>query len=216
MIELLIVIAIIAILAAILLPALGKARSQAKRAFCASSIRQLGLAAFNYNNDNDGMVMIGTGHLLDRDNWWYQIHGYLPSPYKAESVSFNADVSNMLLGEGCPYSRIDTNYRNSYGLNVCLPGTKGWPRLSQKSTHPLSQTVYFIDCWVVRADRFVGLSSGSELVRTMNGTPDNYANIPVHEGKGLTCFFFDGHTTFIKRADVLNGHGDTHYSYWWQ
>ncbi len=56
LIELLVVIAIISILAAMLLPALKRARETAKQIKCAGNLKQIGLYTFNYCSEYDGFM----------------------------------------------------------------------------------------------------------------------------------------------------------------
>ncbi len=81
LIELLVVIAIISILAAMLLPALGKARERVRMLDCKSKMKQIGIADTSYAGDYDSYFAIsrspfGAASYVD----WYQLLGpYAPS-----------------------------------------------------------------------------------------------------------------------------------------
>jgi prepilin-type N-terminal cleavage/methylation domain-containing protein len=87
LIELLVVIAVIGILAALLLPALSRAKEQGRSAACISNLRQLGVAMNLYVSDF-GRYPIGDPALfyitkVPQDQSiirWYGLNCYIPTP----------------------------------------------------------------------------------------------------------------------------------------
>jgi len=59
LVELLVVMAIIALLAALFLPSLASAKSAGKRAVCVSNLRQIGIATYVYSSDHNGQIPYG-------------------------------------------------------------------------------------------------------------------------------------------------------------
>jgi prepilin-type N-terminal cleavage/methylation domain-containing protein/prepilin-type processing-associated H-X9-DG protein len=68
LVELLVVIAVIAILASMLLPALGSAKAKAGGVRCQSNLRQCGLSTALYAQDHRGLVRLQTA--LEATNTW--------------------------------------------------------------------------------------------------------------------------------------------------
>jgi prepilin-type N-terminal cleavage/methylation domain-containing protein len=99
LIELLVVISIIAVLIAMLLPALGKARDQAMRTKCLASQRQLAIACNAYSND-------WKGFMPQRDAWSAGI----------EVTYFYPPAENRYYGIGLTFAG---GYVNDYRLFYC-------------------------------------------------------------------------------------------------
>lgn len=87
LIELLVVIAIISILAALLLPALGRAKVQAQGIKCMSNMKQLMLALKLYTEDNQSIFPPNT--YMGNDGWlrgWLDFDGYNADNWNPETL----------------------------------------------------------------------------------------------------------------------------------
>ncbi|MEI8246560.1 MAG: H-X9-DG-CTERM domain-containing protein [Lentisphaerota bacterium] len=116
LIELLIVIAIIAILAAMLLPALNKARDKAKSAGCINNEKQIGAAVNFYCDDYNGWLPLGVTDV----NWGYW--KLMLAPYfNYKPVKINADYHKGVFL--CPSS---AGLQPSLSVNGYAIGGYGW------------------------------------------------------------------------------------------
>jgi prepilin-type N-terminal cleavage/methylation domain-containing protein len=142
LLELLVAIGIIAVLIAVLLPVLGKARAQANRAVCLSNIRQLGAAILMYCNDNNGWFptcavwATGSAYKQFPDDWvHWQANRKLENSAIATYVGAGEKLRSLLR---CPADTFDGRkphlaiapgqgpYLYSYNMNQTI-GLNGIP-----------------------------------------------------------------------------------------
>ena len=120
LIELLVVVAIIAILAAMLMPALNRARQQAKSTACITGLKQIGLAWQMYVNDYDQFTLWHNteGNSQPQGCWdyfWYE----LLTPYTEGTEVFQCPAYGKVAkhrSTGLTQAKGDT-YATDFGIN---------------------------------------------------------------------------------------------------
>ena len=200
LVELLIVIAIIAILEVRLLPALSMAREKARQATCVNNLKQMGLAWTMYYNDYDNWV----------PTWNESWMRYLRPAYISDGNVFNCPTGLKEFSDGRRDSQNNPDNNNPcYGVvdwditgHYLLPQPKRWsdnwggrwPYM--KITEILQpSTVIFI------ADSF-GQNNGTEVGRHSNIIlGGSIREISSRHNGGFNGLYFDGHVEWIRKSD---------------
>lgn len=214
LVELLVVIGIIAVLIAMLLPALNRARKAANEVTCASNLRQIGLAHEFYIQDNNGNQAEGSMYIgppLEWLFWTDLLRPYLglekyydgtvkPIPPEAKVMICPEDVTygGIFDRGGVPYGRAipspDFACR-SYSINDALYGKKVTQIRRSSETIFLGEAQW----WMISS---TWLRGDAYFINIMP--------LEWHPNKRVNLLFYDGHVNAVPVAtlypDQSNGY----------
>jgi prepilin-type N-terminal cleavage/methylation domain-containing protein/prepilin-type processing-associated H-X9-DG protein len=210
LVELLIVIAIIAILASMLLPALKNARGKAKMLSCMNSQKQFGLVFNMYTGDHDGWWMFEApndvatlkgwpkiliqGGYAKEGGHWNDIDLHCPSRIHVpagtvwEDCEHDPFVDYLLNGVSYNWGGglRGVNSENSGCRNSQIKNPSGFVTLAERcDRNPKENNETIMD----GTDKFPGFDPNPFLHPNMHGMGSNY-------------LFADGHINFINYKDV--------------
>jgi prepilin-type processing-associated H-X9-DG protein/prepilin-type N-terminal cleavage/methylation domain-containing protein len=199
LIELLVVIAIIAILAAMLLPALSRAKEQARSAKCKSNLHQLGLALQMYVDDYRffPLAVDGVSDAPRPHFWSEQMAAYYPVSWNSRSPHCPAYEGSISLEYGAM----------SYGYHAwgtAGPNTNwnlGLGADSRFELVPESKVKVPSEMFAIGDARCVA-NQGSYYMPTFASSP--IETQLFRHGKGFNFVFVDGHVTLVERRIFLS------------
>lgn len=240
LVEVLVVIAIIGVLAAMLFPVLSKAKGKADRTVCVNNMRQLMIAVTAYGADNgDAMVHPGND-TPDRDCWLYG-KGIPLIPGDASEAAIQSQ--REFQKRGLLYS-----YYENPGLLYCPKDMEGRMDALQKEWYlkrPIKLSSYMINGAIqggklrnkvvknpvvlkisqYRPDGIVfveanerhyrmafldGASETSNIISQRHDPKTFSRGYNADVGGGSVCASFDGSTDFVRYAEFLKWAGKEH------
>jgi len=194
LIELLIVIAIIAILAAMLLPALGKARNMAKQISCINNLGTLNKSVMFYVDDYNGFLPLASFKVLGDLSYINVATNVLDCP---ADLTRKADVdyedAGYLAGHNRSYVvALETGWYNS-GLPVVWGGTfkTRWRKISELR-YPSLDVIYYCSDWP--KDNPAYKINGFDWTYNLSNSTLANTYLP-HHGRKYTADFLDGHVS---------------------
>ena len=222
LIELLVVISVIAILLAIMLPALGKAKDKAKKIGCLNNLKQIGLSTMLYADDSNGDLVgdtIGTSgqRTADDDDVNFLFPSYAPNLKSFVCPSTQNTITNELvvyasgrkyvkdLLDNCPNGRL-AGRGISYEVDGAMPMTGGLGKKSEKAVN---------NYVLVNNVENRGMKPGPTRIQLIHDADDQFASLPGsrnnypdktdnHGSAGLNNIYCDGHAAWLSAKNFLN------------
>jgi prepilin-type N-terminal cleavage/methylation domain-containing protein/prepilin-type processing-associated H-X9-DG protein len=196
LIEILTVIAIVGVLAAILIPVAGSVRENGRQAVCGSNLRQIMAATLLYSQDNRGALplVVGPDSWGDSRRWATRVQPYLNASAGARSI----DPLSLFKCPGDDVVRTSAAAGDStwcsYGLNIRVHVAGNASNTSPKRFAAIvnpGKTILYGDAWQATNTVFQSLS-------LLQFSGDYHGG-----GRGSNYAFADGHVEFLRASDVV-------------
>ncbi len=209
LVEILVVISIVAVLVALLIPSLSRAREVATAMKCASNLRQQLIALNAYSNNERDTALPWTGRWSS--GWGIRMTAFLDAPYQA-ALDSNPDDNGYFSPFfkkyaifRCPQNERSTGpeyYNWNYGYNARLAagvtsGNSGQQLIAWKDRRTLIQIKYNPAKIVMIAD----LDYNNFLSLAYLTSNTNLVDKPrVHFQEKLNLAFLDGHVKLLAEG----------------